>query len=102
MSVQMPHAETVRIMEIMDGLRKSWGYEIGSVLDSNKYVIISDKTNVHTDSKTKTPMRQHRGFLRSSRKCQERFKNFDSVSCLLRLHEFSYRLKIQSKKSVCI
>lgn len=25
---EMPHAETIRIMEIMDGLRKSWGYEI--------------------------------------------------------------------------
>ena len=25
---QMPHAETVRVMEIMDGIRKSWGYEI--------------------------------------------------------------------------
>ncbi len=28
---EMPHAETVRIMEIMDGLRKSWGYEIPEV-----------------------------------------------------------------------
>lgn len=25
---EMPHAETVRVMEIMDSLRKSWGYEI--------------------------------------------------------------------------
>lgn len=25
---QMPHAETIRVMEIMDGIRKSWGYEI--------------------------------------------------------------------------
>ena len=28
---EMPHAETVRIMEIMDGLRKSWAYEIPEV-----------------------------------------------------------------------
>lgn len=25
---QMPHAETIRVMEIMDDIRKSWGYEI--------------------------------------------------------------------------
>lgn len=25
---QMPHAETIQVMEIMDGIRKSWGYEI--------------------------------------------------------------------------
>ena len=25
---EMPHDETVRVMEIMDGIRKSWGYEI--------------------------------------------------------------------------
>ena len=25
---EMPHEETVRVMEIMDGIRKSWGYEI--------------------------------------------------------------------------
>ena len=25
---QMPHAETIHVMEIMDGIRKSWGYEI--------------------------------------------------------------------------
>ena len=25
---QMPHAETIRIMEIMDGIRESWGYDI--------------------------------------------------------------------------
>ena len=25
---QMPHAETVRIMEIMDGIRESWGYDL--------------------------------------------------------------------------
>lgn len=25
---EMPHEETVKVMEIMDGLRKSWGYEI--------------------------------------------------------------------------
>ena len=25
---EMPHAETIRIMEIMDGIRESWGYEI--------------------------------------------------------------------------
>lgn len=25
---EMPHAETIRVMEIMDSLRKSWGYEI--------------------------------------------------------------------------
>ena len=25
---QMPHAETVRIMEIMDGIRAEWGYDI--------------------------------------------------------------------------
>ena len=29
--LEMPHAKTVRIMEIMDGLRKSWGYEIPEV-----------------------------------------------------------------------
>ena len=26
--LEMPHDETVRVMEIMDGIRKSWGYEI--------------------------------------------------------------------------
>ncbi|MDO4632453.1 MAG: Gfo/Idh/MocA family oxidoreductase [Eubacteriales bacterium] len=25
---EMPHAETIAVMEIMDGMRKSWGYEI--------------------------------------------------------------------------
>lgn len=25
---EMPHAETVRVLEIMDGIRESWGYEI--------------------------------------------------------------------------
>lgn len=25
---EMPHAETIRVMEIMDGIRASWGYEI--------------------------------------------------------------------------
>ena len=25
---EMPHEETVRVMEIMDGIRKEWGYEI--------------------------------------------------------------------------
>ena len=25
---EMPHAETIRVMEIMDGIRKSWNYEI--------------------------------------------------------------------------
>lgn len=25
---EMPHAETVRVMELMDGIRESWGYEI--------------------------------------------------------------------------
>lgn len=25
---EMPHEETVKVMEIMDGIRKSWGYEI--------------------------------------------------------------------------
>lgn len=25
---EMPHAETIRVMEIMDGIRKDWGYEI--------------------------------------------------------------------------
>ena len=25
---EMPHDETVRVMGIMDGIRKSWGYEI--------------------------------------------------------------------------
>lgn len=25
---QMPHAETIQVMEIMDGIRKNWGYEI--------------------------------------------------------------------------
>ena len=25
---EMSHAETIRVMEIMDGIRKSWGYEI--------------------------------------------------------------------------
>ena len=25
---EMPHGETVRVMEIMDEIRKSWGYEI--------------------------------------------------------------------------
>ena len=25
---EMPHEETIKVMEVMDGLRKSWGYEI--------------------------------------------------------------------------
>ena len=25
---EMPHAETIRIMKIMDDIRKSWNYEI--------------------------------------------------------------------------
>ncbi len=25
---EIPHAETIKVMEIMDGIRKSWGYEI--------------------------------------------------------------------------
>ncbi len=25
---EMPHEETIKVMEIMDGIRKSWGYEI--------------------------------------------------------------------------
>lgn len=25
---EAPHSETIKVMEIMDGIRKSWGYEI--------------------------------------------------------------------------
>ena len=25
---EMPHAETIRVMEMLDGIRKSWNYEI--------------------------------------------------------------------------
>lgn len=32
---QMPHAETIKVMEIMDGIRKDWGYEI-PMPDGNK------------------------------------------------------------------
>ena len=39
-----------------------------SKLNLNKYVIISDKTNVPADGKTKSPMLPHRGFLRSNYK----------------------------------
>lgn len=44
-----------------------------SKLNLNKYVIISDKTNVPADGKTKSPMLPHRGFLRFNYKETTRY-----------------------------